>query len=147
MKAKTKNIRRSTKSFGLVAMPLLMSVFITGCFESSSSDGVADSGIYFPIDGVDYSAISLDSGVNGLAPGARLLASQCAQCHGTYGVAVANWPDIYGPGGVGNAMTTYQDVSYIDNMMYMHAKAYTTDEVDLLKTYYSKVIYTPAGGG
>ncbi|WP_460186661.1 c-type cytochrome [Thiomicrorhabdus hydrogeniphila] len=123
-----------------------MSVSISGCFESSSSEEMSDSGIYFPIDGVDYSAISLDASASGLNAGARLLASQCAQCHGTFGVAVASWPDLYGPGSVGTAMTDYQDLSYIDNLMHMHALAYTSAEVDLLKTYYSKINYNPVGG-
>lgn len=127
----------------------LLALILVGCFGSSSGtdDGVAEeSGIYFPIDGVDYSAITLDPGADGVDAGARLLASQCAQCHGTYGVAVRDWPDLYGSGAVGTAMTTYQDLSYVDNMMHLHALAYTEDEVTLLKSYYSKVNYTPLAG-
>jgi len=135
-------------SFWLAAS-VLAALFLAGCFGSSSGtdeEVVEDSGIYFPIDSVDYSAITLDPGVDGLDAGARLLASQCAQCHGTYGVAVRDWPDLHGSGAVGTAMTTYQDLSYVDNMMHLHALAYTSDEVTLLKSYYSKVNYTPLAG-
>ncbi|BCN94193.1 hypothetical protein THMIRHAM_19780 [Thiomicrorhabdus immobilis] len=139
---KTLKIKRHLGIWGVVLLP----IFLVGCFESSSSEQISDSGIYFPIDSVDYSAVTLDPAATNLPAGARLLASQCAQCHGTYGVAVANWPDLYGSGAVGTAMTDYQDLSYVDNMMHLHALAYTEAEVDLLKSYYSKVNYTPAGG-
>jgi len=141
--------RLKTKPHSLwLAASVLAALFLVGCFGSSSStdDVVEDSGIYFPIDAVDYSAITFDPGVDGLDAGARLLASQCAQCHGTYGVAVRDWPDLHGSGAVGTAMTTYQDLSYVNNMMHLHALAYTTDEVTLLKSYYSKVNYTPLAG-
>ena len=132
-----------------LAASVLVTLFLVGCFGSSSEtdeEVVEGSGIYFPIDGVDYSAITLDPGADGVSAGARLLASQCAQCHGTYGVAVRDWPDLYGSGAVGTAMTTYQDLSYVDNMMHLHALAYTSAEVELLKSYYSKVNYTPLAG-
>ncbi len=133
----------------LLGVSLVSSILMVGCFTTSTStapDGevVTDSGIYFDIDSVDYSAITLSGGA--LAPGARLLASQCAQCHGTFGVAVSGWPELWGSGAVGNWMTVYQDPAYADNMMHLHALAYTPEEVVLIKSYYSKVNYTPAVG-
>lgn len=137
-----KKIKRKLVMLSVLFAPILLG----GCFESSSSQDVTDSGIYFPIDSVDYSAVTIDSAATNLPAGARVLASQCAQCHGTFGVAVASWPDLYGSGAVGTAMTDYQDLSYVDNMMHLHALAYTDAEVDLLKNYYSKISYTPTGG-
>lgn len=134
----------------LGACSLLSGVLLTGCFSSDSdnSDTTSsldtptqpDSGIYFDITAVNYSAISVDEST--LALGARQLASQCAQCHGTYGVAVRDWPNLYDASGISNAMQIYQDVDlYGGSSMHLHALAYTADEVDLLKTYYSKVNY------
>lgn len=132
----------------------LLSVLVIGGCSDSSSDKAINSGIYFPIDGVDYSAVIVNATANSIgetgsiAVGARLLASQCAQCHGTYGVAVRDWPDLWGSGRkISNWMRVYQEVDlYKDNMMHMHALAYTADEVTLLKSYYPKVSYTaPAG--
>jgi cytochrome c553 len=119
-------------------------LLLASCFDSSGSKTV-DSGIYFPIDGVNYSAVSVASTAVTLPAGARLLASQCAQCHGTFGVAVREWPDLWGSGRqISTWMNNYQDAAtYSDNMMYMHAMAYTTAEVDLLKSYYPKISYDP----
>lgn len=85
-----------------ILIMLLSIIVLVGCSGSGGGDSSTeaageesvDSGIYFDISGVDYSAISVDE--SGLAAGARLLASQCAQCHGTYGVAVSEWPDLWG---------------------------------------------------
>jgi len=97
--------------------------------------------VHFPIDTVDYSAVSVDE--ENMSLGARQLAAQCAQCHGTYGVAVAEWPDLWGPNRrIGGWMKDYQDPAYIDNIMYMHAVTYSTQEVKLMKEYYDKVTYT-----
>lgn len=143
-------MRRKNRLHSLwLIVPFISPILLGGCFGSSESDEVADtadSGIYFDISSVDYAAISVDEST--LALGARQLAAQCAQCHGTYGVAVRNWPDLYDASGLSNTMQEYQDADiYGASSMHLHALAYTADEVDLLKTYYSKVTYTPAAGG
>ncbi len=134
-----------------VFVSLFSVLVLGGC--SDSSDEAINSGIYFSIDDVDYSAVIVDASANSigdvdsLAVGARLLASQCAQCHGSYGVAVRDWPDLWGSGRqISTWMTDYQDAAYLDNMMYMHAIAYTSAEVDLLKSYYPKIAYTAPVG-
>ncbi len=121
-------------------------VLLGGCLGSSSDDPEStDSGIHFDISSVDYAAITVDE--SELAAGARLLSSQCAQCHGTYGVAVAEWPDLWGSGNqIGYWMKEYQDANtYSDNVMHLHALAYTDDEVNLLKSYFAKVDYAAGG--
>ena len=135
-----------------IFVSLLVVLLLGGC--SDSSDEAINSGIYFDTSSVDYSSVIVNASANSigeadsLAVGARLLASQCAQCHGTYGVAVREWPDLWGSGRqISNWMTEYQDVDlYKDNMMYMHALAYTSDEVLLLKSYYPKISYTAPVG-
>lgn len=109
--------------------------------ECDPSIPIPESGIHFDITGVDYSAVSVDE--SNMTAGARQLAAQCAQCHGTYGVAVADWPDLWGSGReIGKWMQEYQDAEqYIDNVMYLHAIAYTKEEVKLIKEYYEKVSY------
>jgi len=124
---------------------------ISGCNGSSSDDAaddqVADSGIVFDIASVNYAGITVDETEVDLAPGARLLASQCAQCHGTYGVSVRDWPALWGEERrISKWMNDYQDEEYESSSMHIHALAYTEDEVNLLKTYYPKVTYTEAEG-
>ncbi|MEA3405886.1 MAG: hypothetical protein U9R28_09140 [Pseudomonadota bacterium] len=156
------NYKKPTKIALLFIAAFAISM-ISGCNSSSSDDvadqvddvadqvddvadqvddnGVADSGIVFNIASVNYAGITVDE--TGLLSGERLLAAQCAQCHGTYGVAVREWPDLWGSGRqIGQWMEDYQDETlYSDNMMYIHALAYTSEEVDLLKSYYPKVTY------
>ncbi|MDX1347836.1 MAG: hypothetical protein R3189_06270 [Thiomicrorhabdus chilensis] len=144
------NLKKRNMKLGrpvaLAVIGLLGSVSLSGCLDSSGSlngDDEINSGIYFDISSVDYSAVTVDASAADLAPGARLLAAQCAQCHGTYGVAVREWPDLWGSGRqIGNWMSQYQDVNYEDNMMHVHALGYTDDEVNLLKTYYPKIAYS-----
>ena len=152
MKKNQNNNKNRPRLKGLMLMVSLLSVsLLGGCFESSSSsdlveNNIPESGITFDIATVNYAGITVDASEADLLPGARLLAAQCAQCHGTYGVAVRDWPDLWGGGAenrqIGNAMLTYQDETlYSNNMMYVHALAYTPEEVDLLKSYYPKISY------
>ncbi len=138
-----------------VLIILLFGLAIGAC-NNNASDAppdepppeVPDSGIYFDISSVDYSNITVHDSSLDLPAGARVLAAQCAQCHGTYGVAVRDWPDLWGDGRqISNWMTLYQDAeTYGDNVMHLHALAYTPDEVDLLKSYYPKVTYIAPSG-
>lgn len=132
----------------LIIAPMLL---LSGCdwWSSSSNDDVAgqqDSGIYFDISSVDYAAVTVDD--SALDSGARQLVAQCAQCHGTFGIAVADWPDLYGGSRqISNWMVEYQDADvYSDNMMHLHALAYSETEVELMKTYFRKVDYVAPEG-
>jgi len=137
----------NNRHYRWLLLAVLTAFTLSGCFltESNSSNDDEESSeldIRFDISGVDYAAITVDE--TGLDAGARLLASQCAQCHGTYGVAVRDWPDLWGSGRhTGSWMNDYQDADlYSDNMMHLHALAYTSDEVSLLRSYYDVVDYT-----
>jgi len=107
-----------------------------------SNETITYFDVHFPIDSVDYNALSVND-VN-LSEGAMQLAAQCAQCHGTYGVAAADWPDLWGSGRkIARWMKDYQSIEdYIDNVMHLHALAYTDEEVQLIKEYYENVTYT-----
>lgn len=146
----SRNFKKRNMKLGrpavLAVIGLMSSLSLSGCLDSSGSSNGEDeinSGIYFDISSVDYSAVSVEASAADLASGARLLASQCAQCHGTYGVAVREWPDLWGSGRqISSWMSAYQDVSYADNMMHVHALGYSEDEVTLLKAYYPKIVYS-----
>ena len=138
-------INKNNKHYRWLLVALLVAFTLSGCFltgSNNSEDESTELDIRFDITGVDYAAITVDE--TGLDAGARLLASQCAQCHGTYGVAVRDWPDLWGTGRqIGSWMNDYQDADlYSDNMMHLHALAYTTDEVNLMRSYYDVVDYT-----
>ncbi len=126
---------------------ILVSIFVVGGLSScSSSSNKVDSGIQFDITEVNYHAVSIDEGE--LEVGARLLAAQCAQCHGTYGVAIADWPSLWGSGrGISKNMEEYQDTKKVNNVMHLHALTYTNEEIQLIKSYYEKITYSVAEGG
>jgi len=140
-KAKQKHYLKIISSITVLSTALILSA-CGGSSSSSSPEIENDSGIYFDISTVNYSAVTVDE--TGLPSGARVLASQCAVCHGTYGVAVRDWPDLWGSNRrISGWMNDYQDPAlYADNLMHVHALAYTVDEVDLLKSYYQAVTYT-----
>ena len=111
---------------------------------------IPESGIHFDIKSVDYSAVNvveLDES-NATLIGARQLAAQCAQCHGTFGVAVGdtveNWPSLWGTGrSIAKTMKDYNDTEYEYSAMHIHSSmTYTQDQIKLIQTYYKNVTYT-----
>jgi len=162
-------MRKFDKSSKIVLI-LLFGLMLGGCFNDSGSvqydptdivDGtepapvecdssIPESGIHFDITGVDYSAVTvvdLDES-NATLTGARQLAAQCAQCHGTYGVAVGdtveNWPSLWGTGrSIAKTMKDYNDTAYEYSAMHIHSTmTYTQDQIKLIQTYYENVTYT-----
>ena len=107
---------------------------------------IPESGIHFDITGVDYNAITVND--SNLSAGAQQLAAQCAQCHGTYGVAVGetveHWPSLWGSGrNIAGTMKDYNDTDYAYSAMHVHSTvSYTLDEIKLIQEYYEKVTYT-----
>ena len=147
-----KNYKRHTKR-GLFLVGLFSMSLLGGCLDASTSsdddlDKIADmvvpeSGINFDIATVNYAGITVDE--TDLVVGSRMLAAQCAQCHGSYGVAVRDWPNLWGSSSVSRVVLDYQDEAlYGESSMHLHALAYTEEEVNLLKAYYSKVTYDAA---
>ena len=151
-----KKFNKSSK----IILVLVSGLMLGGCFNDSGSvqyviddpsdivDGtqpptvecdssIPESGIHFDITGVDYSAVTvvdLDES-NATLAGARQLAAQCAQCHGTYGVAVGatveNWPSLWGTGrGIAKTMKDYNDTAYahtLFNDLYSRSDQVDTD--------------------
>ena len=78
----------------------------------------------------------------------RLLASQCAQCHGTFGNAVAGMEDIAGESASelsGELLEMLAD-STPEDIMDHQGKGYTRDQIRRIAAYYS-ALPKPAGSG
>lgn len=111
---------------------------------------ILESGIHFDITEVDYTAVSvvdLDEN-NATWAGARQLAAQCAECHGTFGVAVGdtveNWPSLWVTGRhIAATMKDYNDTLYDYSAMHIHSSmTYTQDQIKLIQAYYQNITYT-----
>ena len=165
-------MRKFDKSSKIVLI-LVSGLMLGGCFNDSGSvqyvigdpsdivddnestivecnSSIPESGIHFDITGVDYSAVTvvdMDES-NATLTGARQLAAQCAQCHGTYGVAVGdtveNWPSLWGTGrNIAKTMKDYNDTAYEYSAMHIHSSmTYTQDQIKLIQKYYENVTYT-----
>lgn len=151
------------KKDSIILLGLLATLMMGGCGSSSTKvveDGdtpivecntsIPESGIHFDITGVEYTTVTvvdLDESNSTLA-GARQLAAQCAQCHGTYGVAVGetveNWPSLWGTGrSIASTMKDYNDTAYDYSAMHIHSTmTYTQDQIKLIQAYYENITYT-----
>ena len=139
----------------LVPVLLTLSFALVGCDSKSNAPvecniSMPESGIHFDITTVDYAAVSvveLDES-NATLAGARQLAAQCTQCHGTYGVAVGgsveNWPSLWGKGRhIATTMKDYNDTAYDYSAMHIHSSmSYTQDQIKLIQAYYENITYT-----
>jgi sulfide dehydrogenase cytochrome subunit len=78
----------------------------------------------------------------------QLLASQCAQCHGTYGNAVREMEDIAGESASelsGELLEMLAD-STPEDIMDHQGKGYTRDQIRRIAAYYS-ALPKPSGSG
>ncbi|MDP2827104.1 MAG: c-type cytochrome [Sulfuricellaceae bacterium] len=70
----------------------------------------------------------------------RLLASNCFQCHGTNGRAVSGFESLAGE----SAAEIYKEMKEMqrdpagENIMHVHARGYTDQELQLIADYFSK---------
>lgn len=70
----------------------------------------------------------------------RLLASNCFQCHGTNGRAVSGFESLAGE----SASEIYKEIKEMqadaagENIMHVHARGYTDQELQLIADYFSK---------
>ena len=90
------------------------------------------------------SCLSISAVVAGESEDARLLASQCAQCHGTNGtgmetLAGKSYGDIYSDM-IGMKQKTELDI------MHLQARGYSDAQIDLIADYFSQ-LPRPAGSG
>lgn len=83
---------------------------------------------------------SLTAAAGGVPPAGRLLAAQCAQCHGTNGHSSSGIESLAGE----NATELYQNLlemkySTYNSIMVAHAQGYTDDELRLIADYFGSL--------
>lgn len=82
----------------------------------------------------------------------RLLASQCAQCHGTSGISLNGIDSLAFEGGgeVIEEMLEMQGSSYTNDIMHQQARGYTTNEINQMATWFdaqrSTLVNSSSGG-
>lgn len=150
---------KKVKKSSMILLGLLTTLMIGGCSSKSTSDEpvegnppvvcdttIPESGIHFDITGVDYASVSVNE--SNISVDARQLAAQCAQCHGTFGIAVGetveNWPSLWGTGRhIADKMKDYNDTAYDYSAMHIHSSmTYTQEQIKLIQAYYENVTYT-----
>lgn len=117
------------KLFKLKALFMLMALlFLTGCIDGLSSDDYDDDDdddddyrveVYVPV--AQYTVTT-----------GRLLASQCAQCHGTNGYSVNNWDRLVGSDEIAREMYEYNTA----HIMGAQTVGYTAAEINDLSYYF-----------
>lgn len=68
----------------------------------------------------------------------RSLAANCFQCHGTNGFAGELKIASMGAGEIISKFTSYKANAANADIMYLHAQAYTADEINLIADFFSK---------
>ncbi|MDH5357625.1 MAG: cytochrome C [Gammaproteobacteria bacterium] len=83
------------------------------------------------------SPVSADNSRNG-----ELLASTCAACHGTRGHSVGGTPSLAGLDELHiiKQMKEFTSALRPSTVMFHHASGYTTKEIELMATYFSRQI-------
>lgn len=69
----------------------------------------------------------------------RLLASNCFQCHGTNGHSANEIDSLQGEDDIYQEMHEMQSDQANDNIMYVHAQAYTDEEIRLIADYFASM--------
>lgn len=69
----------------------------------------------------------------------RLLASQCAQCHGTNGYAVGDIDSLAGEDDLSGELNEMRNKSNPDDIMEHQAMGYTSDQIRRIAAYYATV--------
>jgi len=124
-----------SKSFKLILFStlVLLTIFVISCNKEQISENKNDEPVTNPNADLPLKAGAID------LPG-RLLASNCFQCHGTNGYA--------GELKIGeqSASSIISDINEMktkdprSNIMNVHARAYTSEEIKLIADYISKQV-------
>ncbi|MDP3642587.1 MAG: cytochrome c class I [Bacteroidota bacterium] len=117
--------------FKLFSTLVLLSLFLFSCTKD-----------LLPGDKPEKTGISSESSLTLKAapldlPG-RTLAANCFQCHGTNGYAGELKIAGQGTSGMIQELTEMKAKDPRDNIMNVHARAYTSDEIKLIADYFSK---------
>ncbi len=80
-----------------------------------------------------------------VSPPGRLLASQCAQCHGTDGNAVSGFESIAGEDDIYGELLEMKRKRVPESIMDRQARGYTDEQLRLIADYLRSI--APASGG
>ncbi|MCC6760390.1 MAG: hypothetical protein IT252_04205 [Chitinophagaceae bacterium] len=113
-----------------VAMLLLAVVFIVSCQKSLSPSEKPDEDVV-PLS--KQAAISFNTELQG-----RALAANCFQCHGTNGYAAELKIAGINAAALQSKFASMRSRGAKDNIMNVHAFAYTTEEINLMGNFFSQ---------
>ena len=121
------------KSFKLILFSalVLLTMFVISCNKDLINENETDGTVTKSNDALTLKAGTVD------LPG-RTLASNCFQCHGTNGYAGELKIAGQGASGMIDKLNNMKGRDPRDNIMNIHAKAYTSDEIKLIADYFSK---------
>jgi sulfide dehydrogenase cytochrome subunit len=77
-----------------------------------------------------------------VSPPGRLLASQCAQCHGTDGNAVSGFESIAGEDDIYGELMEMKRKSVPESIMDRQARGYTDEQIRLIADYLRSIAST-----
>ncbi len=104
---------------------LLMFMALTGCIDGLGSDDNDDDDDNYRVEVyVPVAQYTPNSG--------RLLASQCAQCHGTNGYSVNSWDRLVGSDDIAREMYEYSTA----HIMGAQTIGYTPSEINAISYYF-----------
>ncbi len=104
-------------------------VTLAGCTGGSSSDSSIESSSNDTTTGSTNTTTGTVSGVTS----GRLLASNCYQCHGTYGSG--GFDRIMGKSDMLNELREYAASTKTDDIMAAHVQGYTDAQLQAIATY------------
>ena len=124
-----------SKSFKLILFSalVLLTMFVISCSKDLTNENQTDATITSSNDALTLKAGSID------LPG-RLLASNCFQCHGSNGYAGELKIGDQSASSIISDLNEMKTKDPRSNIMNLHARAYTTEEIKLIAEYISKQI-------
>jgi sulfide dehydrogenase cytochrome subunit len=123
------------KSFKLILFSalVLLTTFVISCNKDLTDENQVDGTVTNSNADLTLKAGAID------LPG-RLLASNCFQCHGTNGYAGELKIGEQSASSIISDINEMKNKDPRSNIMNVHAKAYTTEEIKLIADYISKQI-------
>lgn len=123
------------KSFKLILFSalVLLTTFVISCSKDLTDENQVDGTVTNSNADLTLKAGAID------LPG-RLLASNCFQCHGTNGYAGELKIGEQSASSIISDINEMKNKDPRSNIMNVHAKAYTTEEIQLIADYISKQI-------
>lgn len=117
----------------LFSVLVLLTMFVISCNKDLTNENQTDATVTSSNDALVLKAGAID------LPG-RLLASNCFQCHGTNGYAGELKIGEQSASSIISDINAMKTKDPRSNIMNVHAKAYTTEEIQLIANYISQQI-------